>query len=53
MNNGKLLIPLGSGRRWLLNNHSILNIVIQNEAGQTIEWPGIDDIKFLKLREVE
>lgn len=52
MERGKLLIPLGAGRGWLLNKHKNLTIsVMQSE--ETIAVPEITEIKMLKLREIE
>lgn len=53
LSHGKLLIPLGSGRCWLLNDHTELSIALLNENGETVRVPEIADIEFLKLREVE
>ncbi len=51
MGDGKLLISLGSGNRWLLDSHMELYInVKKNDI--LIEIPSIKDVKFLKLREV-
>ncbi len=51
MGQGKLLIPLGAGRQWLLNNHSKLKISVLQD-GEKIKTPDIAKIQFLKLREV-
>jgi hypothetical protein len=52
MERGKLLIPLGGCRGWLLNKH--WNITVSVKQGeQVIETPEIIEIKMLKLREVE
>ena len=51
MDEGKLLIPLGSGRGWLLNNHSDLKIYVM-QGEHMIPVPSIVDIELLKLREV-
>ena len=52
MDEGKLLLPLGAARGWLLNNHSDVMIsVSQND--EVIAMPEISDIKMLKLREVQ
>lgn len=52
MERGKLLIPQGAGRGWLLNKHKNLTIsVMQGE--ETIAVPEITEIKMLKLREIE
>ena len=51
MGQGKLLIPLGVGNQWLLNNHSLLRIsVLQDD--KEVEIPEIKTIQFLKLREI-
>jgi len=52
MDEGKLLIPIGSGTGWLLNSHSSFTIRI-TENGNEVTVPAINDIRFLKLREVQ
>ena len=47
---GKLLIPLGAGVRWLLNKHEYIQIYVLQD-GQRVECPHIQKIQFLKLRE--
>ena len=49
---GKLLIPLGSGCKWLLNNHSKISIKLLQD-NQEIAVPEINCIRFLKVREVK
>lgn len=49
---GKLLIPLGARRGWLLNEHDKVGISVLQD-GQAIEVPEISNIRFLKLREVK
>lgn len=46
---GQLLIPLGAGRKWLLNNHNVLRIQMFKD-GLPIEIPKILEIKMLKLQ---
>lgn len=56
MDEGKLLIPLGAGKGWLLNNHGDIRITqfkMLYDYKQTIEIPQIVNLKFLKLREIE
>lgn len=49
---GKLLIPLGSGLKWLLNRHSGLSVsVLQNF--EEISVPELREARLLKLREAE
>lgn len=52
MDEGKLLIPLGAGKGWLLNSHSGIRITVQQDE-EVAEVPEIDKIRFLKVREVE
>ncbi|SHJ49139.1 hypothetical protein [Pseudobutyrivibrio xylanivorans] len=52
MDEGKLLLPLGSRRGWLLNTISDITIKVMQDDKE-IEVPEIKEIKFLKLREVE
>ena len=52
MDEGKLLLPLGAARGWLLNNHDNVTITVQ-QNDEVIEMPEIKTIKFLKLREVQ
>ena len=49
---GKLLIPLGSGCNWLLNQHDGVSITMR-DGEETIEIPDISEVKLLKVREVE
>jgi hypothetical protein len=51
MDAGKLLLPLGGGRGWLLNNHSDLRITVMQED-QITAVPEIADLRLLKVREV-
>lgn len=53
MSHGKLLLPLGGCRCWLLNNHSGLRVTVLNEHGESVAVPHINTIEFLKLREVQ
>lgn len=50
VNQGKLLVPLGAGAKWLLNKHTYLYISVTKD-GQQITLPNISDIRFFKLRE--
>lgn len=51
MSKGKLLIPVGAGAKWLFNKHSDISIhVFQDDV--EVATPNINEIKFLKLREV-
>lgn len=50
MGQGKLLIPLGAGRQWLLNEHSYLNLYACR-GDEIVELPEVAEVKFLKLRE--
>jgi hypothetical protein len=52
LSKGKLLVPLGSGSEWLLNNHNTISIVLQ-EDGEVVSVPEIKTAKFLKLREID
>lgn len=52
MGQGKLLIPLGAGRQWLLNEHSYLNIYACR-GDDIIDLPEVAEVKFLKLREAD
>lgn len=51
MGRGKLLIPLGSGRGWLLNRHSELSVKVTQD-GNSVAIPEINEIRLLKCREV-
>lgn len=53
MSHGKLLLPLGGGSGWLLNNHSNISISVFNEYGEMVEVPEIYRLEFLKVREVQ
>ena len=50
MGKGKLLIPVGGGWKWLLNQHEYVSISVYQD-GQEIEAPEIINARFLKLRE--
>ena len=52
MDEGKLLIPLGAGRGWLLNRHSDIKIQM-TEDNEIVVPLEPENIRFLKLREVE
>lgn len=52
MSKGKLLIPLGSGLKWLLNSHQSIHITVYQD-GQVIDMPEIEAIELLKLREAK
>ena len=52
MDEGQLLIPLGSGRQWLLNSHNQISINVSLN-GESVEVPTISNIRFLKLREIQ
>lgn len=52
MGAGRLLIPLGGGKGWLLNEHSNMMITVMQDGEKTIV-PEINSLRFLKLREVE
>lgn len=49
---GRLLIPLGAGKGWLLNSHDSIEISVQ-QNGTEIVVPDISEAAMLKLREVE
>lgn len=49
---GKLLLPLGSGLRWLFNEHSNLYISVLQD-GEVIDMPVLQKIEFLKLQEIK
>lgn len=53
MGRGKLLVPLGGGKGWLLNNHSAVTVSVLGQDGQSSPVPEIVNLEFLKLREVE
>lgn len=53
MSHGKLLLPLGGCRCWLLNDHSGIRVNVLNENGEPAAVPEIHTVEFLKLREVE
>lgn len=50
MNNGKLLIPLGSGTDWLLYPHDSLNVSLFTSSGELDYVPELQSVKLLKLR---
>lgn len=50
LSKGKLLVPLGAGKNWLLNNHDNLKISLLDNDEVT-QLPKISHMEFLKLRE--
>lgn len=47
--NGKVLLPIGAGNRWLCNNHS--NVIIWFEQdGNIIDAPKINGVNFYSVR---
>lgn len=52
MDEGKLLVPLGGCRGWLLNDHSNITITVM-QGEEVLRVPEITDVKMLKLREVK
>ena len=50
--NGKLLIPVGSGIKWLNNYHANLNIWCM-KGGEKVDLPEIKKIEFYSLRDIE
>ena len=52
MDNGKLLIPLGAGVGWLLDQHNLICITV-SDNGVEIPIPDVSEVKLLKLQEVE
>lgn len=54
MNEGKLLIPLGSGLKWLLNKHDYLTFWVEQD-GVKVSAPfnNLTEVKLLKLQEIE
>ena len=51
LGDGELLVPLGANPNWLLNENKNLYIRLLNKK-QTLKAPDIEEIKFLKLREI-
>ena len=49
---GKLLIPLGGGSGWLLNDHDRISLKMADDEGNTLEIPGLENVRFLKLRDI-
>lgn len=52
MDEGKLLLPVGAVRGWLMNSHSKLTITV-TKGGNEIKVPVIKTLRMLKCREVE
>jgi hypothetical protein len=52
MDEGKLLIPVGSGAGWYFNQHNQLNVTVF-QYGEPVENATITSAKMLKLREVK
>lgn len=52
MDEGKLLVPLGGCRGWLLNEHSNIMITVM-QGEEVLGVPEITDVEMLKLREVK
>ena len=51
LSKGKLLIPLGACKGWLLDHHSSITVQGVTENG-AVELPTIQTAKLLKIREV-
>lgn len=49
---GKLLIPLGSGKSWLLHQHDKITISVTS-YGKPAPVPDLNAVQFLKAREIE
>ena len=49
---GKLLIPLGSGKNWLLNRHDQVTVYL-SQNGQSIQMPDVVSLQFLKVQALE
>jgi hypothetical protein len=52
LDEGKLLIPLGAGRGWLLNSHDEVTITVMQDENN-IDVPKIKNIRMMKVREVK
>ena len=52
MSRGKLLIPMGTGCKWLFNKHNSVSIHVYQDDTE-IAVPQISNIRFLKLQEVQ
>lgn len=52
MEKGKLLLPLGGGRGWLLNRHSNIHVTVK-QGENIISVPKVNEVRLLKLREVQ
>ena len=48
---GRLLINLGVGSKWLLEEHSRLEILMQ-KGGETVKMPAVKEAQFLKCRTI-
>lgn len=52
MSQGKLLLPLGAGAKWLFNNHNSISIrTFQDDI--EIQIPEISKVRFLKIQEIQ
>lgn len=52
MDEGKLLVPLGGCKGWLLNEHSNIMITVM-QGEEVFRVPKITDVEMLKLQEVK
>lgn len=50
--NGKLLMPVGAGNRWLNNTHGYVSMWLEKD-GARIGLPAVDSIKLYKARDLE
>mgnify|MGYP007101908175 FL=1 len=50
--NGKILLPIGAGTRWLCNNHSYVRIWFE-QNGNIIHIPRLKEISLYKLRDID
>ena len=51
MSEGKLLIPIGAGLKWLFNQHNFISVYTYLNDEEMVT-PEITNIRFLKIREL-
>ena len=49
--NGKILLPIGAGTRWLCNKHSYVKMWFEQD-GNIIKLPNINEIKPYRVRDI-
>ena len=52
LENGKLLVPIGGGMKWLCNSHAYITLRTLRD-GQVVAMPNVSKLEFYSLRSIE